>query len=53
MFIKSSFIPRAINHSIYMIIENIVSIITVILLEIFVNINENIYINEQQWIYGQ
>eukprot|EP01084_Bolivina_argentea_P116441 206900_1 len=44
MFIKSSFIPRAINHSIYMIIENVLNIISVIFVEIFIN-------SQKQWIW--
>eukprot|EP01084_Bolivina_argentea_P066430 121083_1 len=36
MFMKSLLIPRAVNHSIYMIIENVLNIISVIFVEIFI-----------------
>ena len=50
MFSKSILIPRARNHSIYMMTENVISIITVIFIEIYVNVPDNEY-KDRQWIW--
>ena len=50
MFAKTFFIPRARNHSIYMLIENIVSIIAVVLIGFLVNVSENEY-DSKFWVW--
>ena len=50
MFIKAAMIPRAKNHSIYMMVENVISIIVVVFIEIFVNVPANVY-KERQWVW--